>query len=92
MKIQGAVLESIGLPRPFEQSVPIRVGELDLAEPGPGEVLVRIEAAGLCHSDLSVVDGNRIRPIPILLGHEAAGIVEQLGAGVDDIAVGQRSS
>ena len=75
---------------PVEESVPIHVGELDLAEPGPGEVLVRIEAAGQCHSDFSVVDGNRIRPIPILLGHEAAGIVEQLGAGVDDIAVGQR--
>ena len=90
MKIYGAVLENIGSPRPFEQSAPIRVSELDLAEPGQGELLIRIEAAALCHSDLSVVDGNRIRPIPILLGHEAAGLVEQVGPGVDDIAVGQR--
>jgi alcohol dehydrogenase len=53
-------------------------------------VLVRIEAAGVCHSDLSVVDGNRVRPVPMLLGHEAAGIIERVGDGVDDVAVGQR--
>ncbi|GJJ22574.1 alcohol dehydrogenase [Mycolicibacterium mageritense] len=63
------------------------MSELDLAEPGPGELLVRIEAAGLCHSDLSVVDGNRVRPVPMLLGHEAAGVVE---SGDSDLPVGQR--
>ncbi|WP_207569035.1 alcohol dehydrogenase catalytic domain-containing protein [Mycobacterium decipiens] len=88
--IRGAVLEQIGLPRPYRRSKPISVIELDLDQPGSGEVLVRIEAAGVCHSDLSVVDGNRVRPVPMLLGHEAAGIVERIGAGVDDIAVGQR--
>lgn len=87
MKIRGAVLEHIGLPRPYAESRPLTVCELDLADPGPGELLVRIEAAGLCHSDLSVVDGNRIRPVPMLLGHEAAGIVE---VGADDVAAGQR--
>lgn len=87
MKIRGAVLEHIGLPRPYAESQPIRVSDLDLAAPGPGELLVRIEAAGLCHSDLSVVDGNRVRPVPMLLGHEAAGVVE---AGDSDLAVGQR--
>lgn len=87
MKIRGAVLEHIGLPRPYAESQPIRVSDLDLAEPGPGELLVRIEAAGLCHSDLSVVDGNRVRPVPMLLGHEAAGIVE---AGDTDLPAGQR--
>src|SRR6185312_4521075 len=50
---------------------------------------VRIEAAGLCHSDLSVVDGNRVRPMPMLLGHEAAGVVERIG-GSYDLALGQR--
>ena len=55
-----------------------------LAGPGQGEVLVRIAAAGLCHSDLSVIDGNRPRPLPMVLGHEAAGVVEALGDGVDD--------
>ena len=51
-------------------------------------MLVRIEAAGLCHSDLSVIDGSRPRPTPMALGHEAAGIVEALGEGVGDLAVG----
>ena len=90
IQIRGAVLDRIGAPRPFAESQPISVVDLDLDGPGPGEVLVRIEAAGVCHSDLSVVDGNRVRPVPMLLGHEAAGIVEELGPGVDDIAVGER--
>jgi alcohol dehydrogenase len=90
MRIRGAVLEQIGLPRPYAESKPIWVGELDLAPPGDTELLVRIEAAGLCHSDLSVVDGNRVRPVPMLLGHEAAGVVEAAGAGVSDVRIGQR--
>ena len=93
MQIRGAVLEQIGLPRDYAESRPLHVGELELAPPGPDELLVRIEAAGLCHSDLSVVDGNRVRPTPMLLGHEAAGVVEQVGVGVHatgDLVVGQR--
>lgn len=90
MLIRGAVLEEIGRERPYAASVPIRVQELELAGPGPGEILVRIEAAGICHSDLSVVDGNRVRPVPMLLGHESAGIVEELGEGVDDLSIGDR--
>ncbi|MET3919992.1 alcohol dehydrogenase [Arthrobacter sp. UYEF20] len=88
--IRGAVLEAIGADRPFADTLPLRVQDLELDAPGAGEVLVRIEAAGVCHSDLSVVNGNRPRPVPMLLGHEAAGIVEELGAGVDDISLGQR--
>src|SRR5690625_3687851 len=92
IRIRGAVLERIGAPRPYAASRPLTVTELDLASPGPGELLVRVEAAGVCHSDLSVVDGNRVRPTPMLLGHEAAGIVEAAGPGPDvgDIAPGQR--
>lgn len=90
MRIRGAVLEEIGRPRPYAESRPLSVGELELAPPGDSELLVRIEAAGLCHSDLSVVDGNRVRPVPMLLGHEAAGVVEQAGSAVDDMPVGQR--
>jgi alcohol dehydrogenase len=90
MRIRGAVLEQIGLPQPFAQSKPITIDDVELAPPGDTELLVRIEAAGLCHSDLSVVDGNRVRPVPILLGHEAAGIVERAGSAVADIPVGQR--
>ena len=94
MQIVGAVLERSGAPAPFARSRPFTVGPLELDGPGPGEVLVRIEAAGVCHSDLSVVDGNRVRPTPMLLGHEAAGIVEQIGdgdsAGGNDLTVGDR--
>jgi alcohol dehydrogenase len=88
MKTRAAVLTSMGLPRPYAASRPLEIVELELDPPGPGEVLVRMRAAGLCHSDLSVIDGNRPRPMPMALGHEAAGIVEALGAGVDDLAVG----
>jgi alcohol dehydrogenase len=90
VQIVGAVLERIGAPAPYATSGALSVGQLDLDPPGPGELAVRIEAAGLCHSDLSVVDGSRVRPTPMLLGHEAAGIVEAVGDGVDDVAVGRR--
>ena len=90
MQITGAVLEEMGRERPYADSKPITVSTLELGEPGPTEVLVRIEAAGLCHSDLSVVDGNRARPVPMLLGHEAAGIVVGFGAEVTDLAEGER--
>ena len=79
MRIRGAVLEQIGSTPALRRIAAHLVGELDLAPPGDSELLVRIEAAGLCHSDLSVVDGNRVRPVPMLLGHEAAGVVEQAG-------------
>ncbi len=89
MKITGAVLEQIGAPAPYAQSAPISVTELELDPPQRGEILVKIEAAGVCHSDLSVVDGSRLRPVPMLLGHEAAGRV--VGTGDDvDLAIGQR--
>ena len=90
--IRGAVLDRIGSPRPYAESRPISVVDLDLEGPGTDEVLVRIEA-GVCHSDLSVVDGNRVRPVPMLLGHEAAGIVEAVGDPKnqgDDTILGQR--
>ncbi|MFP3579033.1 alcohol dehydrogenase catalytic domain-containing protein [Arthrobacter sp. fls2-241-R2A-200] len=90
MKITGAVLEEIGRSRPFAESRPITISELELAGPGPTEILVRLEAAGICHSDLSVVDGNRVRPVPMLLGHEAAGRVVEVGSEVNDLQPGQR--
>jgi len=91
VKIIGAVLEDIGSPRPFAASRPISVRELELDPPGGGEVLIKIEAAGICHSDLSVVDGNRVRPVPMLLGHEAAGRVVSCGSGVEDLSIGQQA-
>jgi len=88
MRIQAAILTDIGREPPYAASRPLVVEEVELDEPGPGEVLVRIRAAGLCHSDLSVIDGNRPRPIPMVLGHEAAGTVAAVGTGVEDLKPG----
>lgn len=82
MRVRGALLERIGLPRPYAESRPLRIVEFDLDDPGPGELRVRIAAAGLCHSDLSVINGDRPRAVPLLLGHEAAGVVEAVGPHV----------
>jgi alcohol dehydrogenase len=90
VRITGAVLEESARPGPWARTRPLSVGELELDDPSPGEVLVQIAAAGVCHSDLSVVDGNRPRPVPMLLGHEASGRVAALGHGVSDLAVGQQ--
>lgn len=79
MKTRAAVLTRMGLPRPYAHSRPLQVQEIELSPPGFGEILVRVGAAGLCHSDLSVIDGTRPRPMPMVLGHEAAGVVEQAG-------------
>lgn len=75
MIVRGAVLREMGLPSPYAESRPLQIEEVELAPPGPGELLVRIRAAGLCHSDLSVIDGSRPRVMPMLLGHEATGEV-----------------
>ncbi|MGB0086486.1 MAG: zinc-dependent alcohol dehydrogenase family protein, partial [Rhodomicrobiaceae bacterium] len=88
MKIRAAILEEMGREPPYAQSKPLTIGEVELQGPGPGEVLVKMIAAGLCHSDLSVIDGNRPRPTPMILGHEAAGIVEEVGAEVHDLRPG----
>jgi alcohol dehydrogenase len=87
MKTTAAVLYEVGLDAPYAQSQPLRVEELTLEGPGPGEVLVEMAAAGLCHSDLSVINGARVRPMPMVLGHEGAGVVRELGAGVKHLQV-----
>ncbi|MBO0663157.1 zinc-dependent alcohol dehydrogenase family protein [Jiella sp. MQZ9-1] len=88
MTIRAAVLHESPFAGPYAETKPLTIESLELEAPGRGEVLVRIKAAGLCHSDLSVVNGARPRPVPMALGHEAAGVVEALGEGVDDLAVG----
>jgi alcohol dehydrogenase len=90
VKIRAAVLETIGAPAPYAQSLPLRIRDVELDPPGHGEVLVRIRAAGLCHSDLSVISGDRPRPVPMVLGHESAGEVVECGAGVTDLKAGDR--
>jgi Zn-dependent alcohol dehydrogenase len=82
MKIAAAVLEQTG--------GPLTVCELDLAPPGPGEVLVRLHASGVCHSDQNAIDGTAATRCPAVLGHEGAGIVEEIGAGVTRVQLGDR--
>ena len=90
MRTKAAVLRAIGEARPYAQSRPLKIEELELDPPGEGEVLVRILAAGLCHSDLSVINGDRPRPVPMAIGHEGAGEVVEVGAGVRDLSIGER--
>jgi alcohol dehydrogenase len=87
VKTTAAVLRAIA-DRPYTETRPLSVEEVELGAPRPGELLVRVEAAGVCHSDVSVVDGSRVRPLPMALGHEAAGVVEEVGPGVDDVRPG----
>ncbi len=85
---RGALLRESGLPRPYADSRPLEIVELELPDPGPGEVLVRIGAASLCRSDLSVVTGARVWPLPMVIGHEAAGKVTAVGPGVVNLQAG----
>jgi S-(hydroxymethyl)glutathione dehydrogenase / alcohol dehydrogenase len=80
MKTQAAVL--------WKPGRPVEVLDVDLAPPKAGEVLVRIAACGVCHSDLHVVDGHLPEPVPLVLGHEAAGVVEEVGPGVESLEPG----
>src|SRR5438309_6947086 len=75
MKIQAAVLP--------ETAAAVKVEDLELAAPHAGEVLVRLHASGVCHSDLNAVDGTSATRCPAVLGHEGAGVVEAVGAGVE---------
>ncbi len=88
IQTRAAVLREMGLPAPYAQSKPLSIETISLAPPGPGELLVRMTAAGLCHSDLSVIDGSRPRIMPMALGHEAAATVVECGAGVAAYAPG----
>jgi alcohol dehydrogenase len=88
VKVKAAILREMGATAPYATSRPLSIEEVELDAPGFGEVLVRIAAAGLCHSDLSVINGSRPRPMPMAIGHEAAGEVVAIGDGVDDLLPG----
>lgn len=90
MKIRSAILRSSGVQQPYAESKPIQIEEIDLDPPQAGEVLIKIKAASLCHSDLSVINGSRPRPLPMALGHEAAGVVEEVGPGVTNFKQGDK--
>ena len=71
MKFRAAVLNRVG--------APMTIDTLEMAPLRPGDVLVRMRASGLCHTDLEVIQGSLAYPLPIVLGHEGAGIVEAVG-------------
>ena len=84
MKIRAAVIKKAG--QPFE------IETLDLAAPGDGEVLVRIGAAGICHSDWHIREGTTEHPLQVVAVHEGAGIVEAVGAGVGSLRQGDQAA
>ncbi len=88
MKTRAALLREMGIEGPYAQTRPVTITEVELDPPGPGEVLVRIKVAGLCHSDLSVINGDRPRALPIILGHESSAEVVETGEGVSDLHAG----
>ena len=88
IETRAAILSAFPADKPYAASQPLSIETVTLDDPGPGEVLVKVAAAGLCQSDLSVINGDRPRPMPMALGHESAGMVQKVGAGVDDLAPG----
>jgi len=87
---KAAVLVEQQRPRPYGQSRPLEITDVTLDPPGEGEVVVKIGASGLCHSDLSVINGDRPRDLPMVLGHECAGEIVDVGPAVRDLKVGDR--
>ncbi len=88
MRMRAAVLNEQGRSKPYAESTPLTVEELDIEGPREGEVLIEMVAAGLCHSDLSTIEGQRPRKLPTVLGHEGGGVVRDVGPGVRELAVG----
>ncbi len=88
MKMKAAILRITSAQRPFSVSKPLSIEEVELDPPKRGEVLIKVKAVGLCHSDLVAITGERAKPMPIVIGHEAAGIVEEIGQDVQGFAVG----
>lgn len=89
MRVQAAVLYEMNKPTPYADSWPLVIEDVELEPPGPGEVLVEVLGAGLCHSDLSVINGSLYPKLlhPMILGHEASGIVREVGPEVHEFQV-----
>ena len=90
ISFKAVLRESCTSNRPFTLSLPLTITEIDAQYPGEHEVLVRIQAASLCWSDLSVITEVRAWSMPIFPGHEASGIVEQVGANVTQFSAGDQ--
>lgn len=88
MKTRAAVLYEMEASQPYKESKPLKIESLELEDPHEHEVLLKIHAAGLCHSDLSVINGSRPRTLPMALGHEATGEVLKVGSSVTRVKEG----
>ena len=89
---KAAVIRDNSLSEPYEISKPLSIEDIKISPPLENEILVKVMGAGLCHSDLSVINGSRIMPLPLVLGHEGSGEVVELGCAVKDIKVGDHVS
>ncbi|MDF1854618.1 zinc-binding dehydrogenase [Pseudooceanicola sp.] len=88
MKSKAAVLRELSRPAPYADSLPLSIEEVTLLPPAATDVVVKVAGAGLCHSDLSVINGSRGTALPMLMGHEGAGEVVEIGSAITDIKVG----
>lgn len=88
IECRAAVLRQIGAARPYGESKPLSIETVRLDPPRHGELVVQVQGAGLCHSDLSNINGWRPPMLPIVIGHEGAGEVVEVGQGVEDLKVG----
>lgn len=87
---KAMVLRELGLPAPYAESQPLQIETISLLPPKPSDLVVKVMGGGLCHSDLSVIDGTRGRTVPMVMGHEGAGEVVEVGAGIDDVRPGDK--
>jgi len=89
---RAAVIRTNTSTAPYKISKPLSIEEIKISPPLANEILVQVKGAGLCHSDLSVINGSRIMPLPLVIGHEGSGEVVELGSAIRDIKVGDHVS
>ena len=89
---RAAVIRTNTSTAPYKISKPLSIEEIKISPPLANEILVLVKGAGLCHSDLSVINGSRIMPLPLVIGHEGSGEVVELGSAIRDIKVGDHVS
>ena len=88
IKCKAAVIRKNDCEKPFANSKPLSIEDISIDNPRDNEVLVKVKGAGLCHSDISVINGSRIMPLPLVIGHEGSGDVVETGNAINDIKVG----
>ena len=89
---KAAVIRTNTAVEPYKFSKPLSIEEIKISPPLANEILVQVKGAGLCHSDLSVINGSRLMPLPLVIGHEGSGEVIEIGNAISDIKVGDHVS